>query len=522
MFSGPLPPKDDSTIYICSPVEQRTLLETPHMTSKIYGVFAYLLEDYYEFVRIRNLTIRWIAYPGVGERIGNTDSYTGCIGLMQSGLAEGMLYPLEYPVDMENVTQGYLLMDDRKGFMGSFPLAKFKPFDFLGTFSSFNLLTWFIIFVLLFLFRFFMYIHLQLEKKFNPHAKKRTRDAMFRIFSHFSGRGQIEMEESEALSVKVLWILLTIFSFLCITIFSGLMNTGLVVSKPPLTFKSYEHLMKYNVKPSFFDQLILHRHFIHAEPGTPEHKLMTWSQRRFQKDDLIVKVRVLSLMEVTVETVNYERVLFAMESLLKVVRVTLCDLLARAHMKGIDNFKDLHPRIKDMKAFKFQSYIQYPPSLKTQVMQMIISKTNRFSDYFNSIVFRVRENGLLNKRYSQVTGTAIVHPLGGAEFWGSKTDVELKETCLQSTLVPDNKSADELSVVTFASMQTCYVSFALFVVILICVLGHEKVKYQMRSKRRRDALVQMNSFQGRRILKDELKKRRVQRKRNRSRIGMFE
>ena len=87
--------------------------------------------------------------------------------------------------------------------------------------------------------------------------------------------------------MKALWVLLTVFSFLSITIFSGLINTGLVLSETSLIFDSYEKMMERNITPTFYKIMTAEKSFSEAGQDSPEHKLWTWARERFSRDQMV-------------------------------------------------------------------------------------------------------------------------------------------------------------------------------------------------------------------------------------------
>ena len=458
--------REESTIYFCNPHRLKMIFETPDSTDQMDGSLSHM-RDYILMTKPKNVTFKWIAYPGVGEKINGTDGYTGCTGLVQSGRADLMTYLLHYPVDMVNVSQGQVFYEDRYGYIGSFPFAKFEPFNVAKIFSSFDTNSWIIIFSLLFIFRLLIFINFKLLLKYYPlkFQSIRRQNYTFRVLVHFIEKGRIE---DNTVTLKAIWFLLTLFSFFSIYIFYGLTKTGSVMSKPPLIFEDYDHLIKQNIMPT----LLSVNQELFTKPGSPEYKLWTWARANFAESELIVGTenRTEQIAKCAIETGNYKRVSFAISFLLNIIRTTMCDFMARGGKEGFQKvlgflksaYTSLQKEELRLKNSQFQVYIKYPKSMKSQMLQVVYSQNSPYQHHMQIQSVKLFEHGFIHRERKNLDDINIAKfVLTDFEFvFGSnKIDRHMKHICMQSSPVGEERSADQISVIPLVAMRTCFEVF---------------------------------------------------------------
>ena len=449
--------EDGGNFYICNPVKVPLIWETRHLTDETSGKFKHL-GGYIDFFKWPNFTSKWIAYPGIGERISQSDAFTGCIGQLQRGESDFMFYMKEYPSDIENVTQGHVTVEQAIGYIGSFHFAEFRPFTFENEFASFDLATWMTILSFLIFLRLFIAIKLRMMRRFYRRTarKIRRKDYTYRVLAHFSRKGEIE---SNTVTMKATWMVLSLFSFFMFTIFCNLMGTGLVMSKPPLIFENYDDLIKYNVKLTFAKQLTVHHIFANAKAGTPEHKLWMWATKQASPDEMVLDTDFNTLLAKAIETANYQRVFVSMEAVLRMVRTSVCHSLASGDTQMYKKLLGIANEIPGMNKIKdnhYQTYIRYPKSLKPQMMQIIYSKYGTFNDQIHAQLRKIFERGFWRREETIISTSSMTSVMidERALFGQNKIDHDLEHDCMQSIPVVENKSADELSFVTFESLKT--------------------------------------------------------------------
>ena len=106
--------------FFCSPAKVPMFLETEDGSSEVKGLFAPMMNLYLDVLAKKcNETIKFIAYPGFGDKGTNSNVFTGCFGQVQRGEADTIFSLVDYPMDMVNISQGHVLFDDRIGYIGA-------------------------------------------------------------------------------------------------------------------------------------------------------------------------------------------------------------------------------------------------------------------------------------------------------------------------------------------------------------------------------------------------------------------
>ena len=281
--------------------------------------------------------------------------------------------------------------------------------------------------------------------------------------------------------MKALWMLLTVFSFLSITIFSGLINTGLVLSETPLIFDSYEKMMEKNVKPTFLKYMSPMKYFIRAREGTPEHKLWTWAKERFPLDHMLRDIDVDTAMKNVIDGAYQKRVFFVLGIGAEVFRTSMCDTFAKAGETGFKKLSMFFPPEHRSLPWKRQVYIRYSDTLKTTMLQTVHSPKSRFTNALRSFLSRMREHGivehLVKKQFKENNFLAQLIPKTLLD--NQRTDFVLREACRQTIINDGERSVDEMSTVTLDCFKTCLQIFMALLLLCILVFCFETIKDQL-------------------------------------------
>ena len=463
-------------------------LETEHKSSEVKGLFSALVNLYLKFVAKNfNTTIKFIAYPGLGDKVADSDAFTGCFGQVQRGEADTMVAVLDYPMDIVNVTQGYVVFDDRIGFIGSFPSVKFEPHDFTGTFSSFDVPIWLTIIAFLLFFHIFIWIKLKLTVEFySPQDKLiRRNDYTYRILTHFLMYGEIESNDS---TMRVIYISLSFFSFLILSVFFILMKTGLVLSKPPKIFENYDHLIKDEVTPTFLTGLYAHMYFKHGESGSEENKLWTWATEKFGEDEMMRVPKPMEIIGISFQICNYKRVFFSSLDVIESLRSSMCNLLLRKEqnlklaMKALATF-GIKEQVKDL---YFQTYIRFGDNMKWMTKQVIFSRKSKYVKLITQLISRALEHGhvVYNRREMRKLNM-IGKAFENFDQIIGKADSSrrfLVEKCLSSHPQDEERTADEMSIVTLFSLRASMKILAVCVLIDFSILTFELIYFEWHSR----------------------------------------
>ena len=74
---------------------------------KVSGVFSQYVTPYFDMIeKAFNATVNFQKdHPGLGDRIGDSNSYDGCLGKLQRGETDFVGQAVDYPLDIVNVSQ---------------------------------------------------------------------------------------------------------------------------------------------------------------------------------------------------------------------------------------------------------------------------------------------------------------------------------------------------------------------------------------------------------------------------------
>ena len=464
---------------LCSPAKIPMFLETENGSSEVKGQFSHLVNLYLDFMAKKyNITIKFVAYPGFGERVNNSDAFTGCFGQVQRGEADTLLALVDYPMDIVNVSQGHILFDDRIGYIGGYSRVKFQPYDFTGTFSAFDAPIWSTVIAFLVLFRIFIWIKLKLTVKYYSPEDKLVRrgDYTYRTLAHFTGDGEIESNDH---TMRVIYITLSFFSFLVLGVFRNLMKTGLVVSTPPLIFENYDDLIKYNIKPTFMDQLYDFRYFKYAEAGTEEKKFWTWAVETFGEKEVMIEPSPFKAMDAALHIGNQRIVFFSSTSIIQPLRSTMCKLLSRKEESIKSAMKTfLGATIEsELKRLPFQSYVRFGKNMtKHMTKQIILAKESKFAESVIKAKTQAVEHGHIAFIRREMEKTNMLGKVEMLEQFIGKVQPSRQiftENCLLSQPQDGERTADEMSIVTFFSLRALIRTLVALVPVAFFVLAFE-------------------------------------------------
>ena len=451
---------------LCSPAKIPMFLETENGSFEAKGLFGALVNLYIKFTSKKyNTTIKFVAYPGFGDKETSSDAYSGCFGQVQRGEADSIFSLVDYPMNIVNISQGHVLFDDRIGYIGGYPQVEFQPYNFTGTFSSFSVPIWSVVIAFLVLFRILIWIKFKLTVKYySPEQKKiRRRNYTYRILAHFTGDGEIESNDD---TMRVTYITLSLFSFLVLAVFRNLMKTGLVVSMPPLIFENYDDLIKYDIiKPTFMDQLYDFRYFKYAEAGTEEKKLWIWAVEKFGEEEIMTVPTPLNFIDVGLQVANQKRVFFSSLDVLRASLSTMCKLLSRKEQGLKSAIKALG--FKRLSKMSFQIYLRFGKNMKWMTKQLILSERSKYSNVFVQIKTRALEHGhiVYIRRGMEKTNLLEQFPVLN-DLLGKADPLRriVAEKCLSSQPQDEERTAHEMSVVTFYSLHALIkILFYLFI-----------------------------------------------------------
>lgn len=371
---------ESNFINICVPVDVPYILQ--NKPKRLTGETSALLTDMVEIIsRKFNKSIIYSSFSGSGKRINSTELYGDCLGQLQTGKAEAMLYISDYPLDVVNITQGYTVFSEKMGFLATFEYPKsYSPADFIKSFSSFDKTIWFLIFFTLSVFFWFIVIQNQfysLKKNFRTNRKSKKKrkikikltvfSVLLSILSHIIGSNGLINQKT--ISHRIIFYMLSVFSFFIMAHFNSLLNMDTVVITQPFILRSYDQMIQHNIRPIFIESFSDYERLSFDDETTKGRQFWDWAYGSFGKN-VFVKTSAESLCQGINDVVRYKAALITLETNLRGARFNFCNFLNRDTSNAIAM---LNYRMKQKKINctidvgspeSFQTYINFDPGSK--------------------------------------------------------------------------------------------------------------------------------------------------------------
>lgn len=410
-------------IKVCNPVKYPNLLESDPVSDRFSGGASEQVNKFLDYLEVlTNLTFVFDGtYPGIGSRINDTDFFDGCLGQLQRNEADILFSGMDYPMDVLNVTEGYIYFDEKISFFGLFPRPSAnKIADFSRSINSFHWSVYLLIFAFLIIFTIFvkvrsrMIIHMCrpiiLSRKksskilrplfFRRRMVLRTnssqRISFIDILRHYSGSSFIE---TNSFVISVTIMVLNIFSFIIFAYFNSLLNTDLVVPERVEIFENYDQIIESGIKPVFIQGSTYYKDLKFAPEGSKSKMFWNWAVEKFGEEKLFATANYDFIFKID-EIMRKEIIFFSGEHWLKLMKNFACDLLGRNYEKFVriirqsDDFD--YERLSEA-----QVYIRSDESAIKKVKQFIIRKE---SSKFEKLFFKARyvfrlfiESGFIKK-----------------------------------------------------------------------------------------------------------------------------
>lgn len=489
--------REPGNIYLCNPQSMQLILETQHMTGVVSGYYKDFADGFVTVVeQMTNASVKFIAYPGVGELTANSTRATGCFGLLQSGQVDLMTAPTDYPsIIGDNVTQGYILYDMRVGYLSSFPPLTYAPFQFIETFKSFGVFSWFVtLFVLL-----LMRLIILMKRKLIPNQSaqllhfRRKQDDTYRVMVHLMNYGAIE---SKGCTMRVLFIVLTLFSFFTVMQYQNLIKTGLVVATPPKIFNTYEDLMRHGAKPVFLKAFSDYKNFKFAPETSGEKKFWNWAVKRFGEDKLTIEASASALIANSVRVGAHRIVVIAQEFILGWIRSTMCNVFTKSDQKLGAMVKFYNESYHDLEVeangFRHQIYFRYPPGLPTKVMQILVSLSTPYARFLKKFAAHMLEHGHIAYGYKTAVESDLADELVPGAFGPSLLEkLSVKDECLQEKPVEDREIEDGSFAIDLNSLGSCVLMYTSLNMFSLFVLIYETCRRSVTNRKRKVMVIRI-------------------------------
>lgn len=256
---------------------------------------------------------------GVGEKFTN-GSYSGCIGKLQVNTSDMLFYTVNYPLDAENLQQGFLLFDEFMVIGQDYFLKNIikdgQVFDVIFNCHS---IIWLILF-------FFISVILLVILRQSIFTREKYNNCIHDVITHSL---RINCIRDTNLFYRLLFFSLSIFSLIVIHYNNSLIKTSLVVIKDPDLFYSYAEIIDKKIKPFFIKGLNSHEHFKNAPANSILAKVWNYSISNWSPNELFVPPSPNDFLKYGIKMAARREILIIDSILAKVIRFSACTFRAR-------------------------------------------------------------------------------------------------------------------------------------------------------------------------------------------------
>ena len=283
-----------NVIRLCHPYNFRAFLE--YNGHKFTGYFSSWAIDLIEsLTRASNITVQIRSQDDqAGERIeGSTESYSGCIGLLQKNQTDVVLYLTDYPHPAANISQGLMVTETVEQMITAYhpEMDGIKLLQMERSFSSFRPEVWVLcvialvcsisVLVMKELLNNWVKQMIRVKSSPGPLVKRVPGE----VIAHMTNHGQLS--STAGLIRKIMFLVLSFFSFLVIFYLCASIKTDLVVIAPPQTVRSYQELMDTGGGVFFLAGSDHHLSFKFAPQGSIKKKLWDFSVAKYKLKNVL-------------------------------------------------------------------------------------------------------------------------------------------------------------------------------------------------------------------------------------------
>lgn len=341
-----------------------------------------VLDDY--IVKPFNMTLEFMSNQGLGERIKNSEQYTGCLGRLQRNETDILFSLVQYPLDVINVTQGLIISESGISMLSFYYHKHQITQQLTESFKLFSLAVWLLIigslstmYLLLYV-KNFITVKMRTQIRQNLYylslviygygMKRRTRvpreNLMYQVMTHFCKVGEIH---GRSLLHCIVFIQLSVMSLIVLHYFGTLIKTDLVVIPYPDILKSLNDMMNAGALPLFYYGFNNEYVFINAPAGSPEEKFWKWATNKQPN---------LRRMQIYPGIVDVEVYL---DDVLESKRVVLVDdIMGRTFRKIFCQFQSKNPTsvLGFMRRFKLRAWTRSNDTMPPYNIMLIKKPTS--------------------------------------------------------------------------------------------------------------------------------------------------
>ena len=445
--------------------------------------------------RAANVTTSVDLNQGLGSR-SESGHWSGCLGRLQRNESDVLLTFGNYPMDIENITQGDIFFDTILTFSQCYYLKQSKIVQIL---SSLSALCDILVYIFLFLFSVIFVLrareavfkrsHKKCERLFSTGRRRRSKRNhryIFYVLAHATRFGALK---GRSLFTRILAFSLSIFALVVVHFFNSSIKTNLVVFDEPEVWKSYEDLIRDKVQPIFVQGTNTKDYFNHVANDSHEGKIWQYINSSFDVNDpdLYASADYPSIMRGGMQMMQRKRFVLTDHIVSKSMQNMACDFKS----------KNKEGKVGSAKAFEeMRQSFRFPPLekpvdldfyylIRSDPFAKEIQKTVVYSHFFSS-----REEKMIKKmgRYAYEVGIGIwaIRTIQRASLFQVPFNlrdprVDIKEECASESIVRSTshrKVRPKLE--NFISLFYCYFAFCF---LSLAFLANELVKVKIKIRR---------------------------------------
>ena len=277
-----------NSLRLCHPFNFKWYFE--YIDNRFTGLFSPFATDLLKsLTRASNITLLIRSEDDrPGERIsGSSESYSGCIGLLQTNQSDAMMYLTDYPHSATNVSQGLVMTDEVIEMITTYRPSTHRMdlAQIERSFNSFHPEVWILCSITM-VCSMFILVAKELLNNWvgqmigvKSPARLHHRRLLFEVITHMTNHGKLSI--TGGFVRKIIFLVLSCFSLVVILYLSLSIKTDLVVITPPKTVHSYEQLVSNQAGVCFFAGSDHYRSFKFAPKRTLERRLWDFSVSKY-------------------------------------------------------------------------------------------------------------------------------------------------------------------------------------------------------------------------------------------------
>lgn len=457
------------SIRFCHPGNFDQFFELMKDKGRFKGHFGPVANDILEYCdRITGNKTSFIVKDGAGEPIGTEGKFSGCIGSLQKNESDILFYTSDYPMNADNVEQGFVLFETILVIGQDYYVKKTSKDGQI--FDSLDSLYYIMPFIALFILVVTGLLHLrwvmrmQMKRqimKFLNMSHRRIKKVncyfFYYVVAHATRNGTIP---DKMFYDRLIFTCLSVFSLYVIHYYNSLIKTSLVVIREPDLWYSYQDLIDSNIRPFFISGMHEEYYYQYAPEGSPRRKLWQYMKDNFNASDRIVQANFANFPPHGIAMIRRQAALIIDLLLSKTVQLAACNFKARrTELYSIANAKvkldaDLLERAK-----KYMFFSAVDPSESAFQKGLILSKffTGKAANMMRRGIRHSIEGGIQFGKLETVQSTDIFSQIDDVHRRDPAKSRWVRDCMSDSIITPHAGIVSDIEVVNIAKLFYVFV-----------------------------------------------------------------